>query len=71
VRDDRAELTQGDITLALDGQARTNFAYDASTDRLSYNSTKLKVGKHTIKITAKDDAGNTVTKTTAFKVVRR
>jgi thermitase len=71
VSDDSAELTQQDVTLALDGQARANFVYDPSTDRLSYDSAKLSVGKHTIKITATDASGNTATKTTAFKVVRR
>jgi subtilisin family serine protease len=72
VSDDRAELTQGDITFALDGRDRAGaFAYDAGTDRLVYDSARLSTGQHTIKITATDAAGNTATETKTFKVVRR
>jgi subtilisin family serine protease len=71
VRDDRAELTKGDVGLAIDGKAKTAFTYDAAKDRLAYNSTKLSLGKHTIRIIATDGAGNKTTKTSSFKVVRR
>jgi hypothetical protein len=71
VRDDRAELTQGDMTLALDGQNRGSFGYDAGTDRLVYDSGRLSLGRHTLKITATDAAGNTTTETKTFKVIRR
>ena len=70
ISDDRAELAKDDVGLALDGQDKTSFSYDASTDRLTYDSTKLSVGKHTLKITATDDSGNTTTRTSSFKVVR-
>jgi len=70
VRDDRAELAQDDISLAIDGQDKANVPYDASTDRLSYGSTRLSTGKHTIKITATDASGNTTTRASSFKVVR-
>ena len=69
VRDDRAELSQGDIRFALDGQDTTAFSYDA--DRLIYDSRRLSVGKHTARVTATDDAGNSATRTWTFKVVRR
>ena len=71
VSDDRTELAQKDIGLAIDGKAKSDFSFDASRDRLIYNSTRLKVGKHTVKITATDASGNTATKTTSFKVLRR
>jgi thermitase len=71
VRDDRAELAQGDMTFALDGQPRGAFAYDASTDRLTFDSGKLSLGRHTARITATDAAGNTTTETKTFKVIRR
>src|SRR5215212_8194160 len=71
VRDDRAELTQGDMTLALDGRNQTGFGYDAGTDRLAYDSGRLTLGQHTLKITATDAAGNTTTETKTFKVIRR
>jgi thermitase len=71
VRDDRAELTQGDMTLALDGRDQSAFSYDAATDRLTFDSGKLPLGQHTAKITATDAAGNTTTETKTFKVIRR
>ena len=71
VRDDRAELSQGDIRFALDGQERSTFSYDAGADRVIFDSGRLSLGKHTARITATDDAGNTITRTWTFKVIRR
>jgi hypothetical protein len=71
VRDDRDELSQNNISLALDGEARSNISYDASTDRLTYQSGRLSVGEHTVTINAADAAGNDITRTWTFKVVRR
>ncbi len=71
VRDDRTELSQGDIRFALDGREKSTFSYDAGADRLIYDSRRLAIGKHTARITATDDAGNTATRTWTFKVVRR
>ena len=71
VTDDRTELSQGDIRLFLDGRERSTFSYDASTDQLTYQSGRLSLGKHTVRITATDDAGNIGTKAWTFKVVRR
>ena len=70
VRDDGAELSQGDVRLALDGREATAFSYDASTDRLIYDSGRLSVGTHTATITATDAAGNSGTRTWTFKVRR-
>src|SRR5918999_1389655 len=58
VRDDRDELSQNNISLALDGEARSNISYDASTDRLTYQSARISAGKHTGRIVATDAAGN-------------
>jgi len=60
VSDDRAELTRGDLSFALDGR-----------DRLVYDSARLSRGQHTVEITATDDAGNTTEETRTFRVVRR
>jgi subtilisin family serine protease len=46
VRDDRAELTQGDMTLALDGRNQAGFGYDAATNRLAFDSERLSLGQH-------------------------
>jgi thermitase len=71
VRDDRAELSQDDIRFALDGQDTSAFSYDAGADRLIYDSRRLSYGKHTVRVTAADAAGNTSTRTWTFKVIRR
>ena len=71
VRDDRAELSRASISFSLDGQQRDTFSYDAGTDRLSYDSGRLSLGKHTATITATDPAGNIATWTWTLKVVRR
>jgi thermitase len=72
VRDDQPGLTQGDITLAVDGQEEQGgFAYDASTGRLTFDSGKLSLGPHTVEIIATDATGNTATETTTFRVIRR
>ncbi len=71
VRDDRTELSESNIRLALDGQKRDGFSYDAGTDRLTYNGGRIPVGNHTVTITATDAAGNETTETWTFKVVRR
>lgn len=69
VKDAETELTQGNITLKVDGSVKS-FAYDAVSDKLLRESSKLALGKHTVSITATDGLVNT-TKTWSFKVVRR
>jgi hypothetical protein len=70
VGDDPYGLSQSNIRFSLDGQERDTFSYDAGTERLSYQSGRLKYGKHTATITATDAAGNEATKTWTFKVIR-
>jgi len=38
---------------------------------LRQRSSRLSLGRHTVKITATDAAGNTATETKTFKVIRR
>ena len=70
MRDERTELTTSDLRLYLDGAARGAFSYDAGTDRLSYTSGKLSLARHTVKIVARDAAGNVAVQTWRFEVVR-
>lgn len=70
VSDDRTELSKSDIRLYLDGKQRTRFSYNRDTDRLSYTTPRLSYAKHTVKIVAKDAAGNIVAKKWSFKVAR-
>lgn len=69
IKDVPSELGQADITLALDGRAKS-FAYNATTDRLLYQSGRLAYGKHRVDVTATDDAGQKATRVWTFKVVR-
>lgn len=70
VKDAETELTQSNITLKVDGNVKS-FAYDAVSDKLLRQSSKLALGKHTVSITATDGQGQATTKTWSFKVVRR
>ena len=70
VRDARTELTENNLRLYLDGVARGAFSYDAGTDRLSYTSGKLSYARHTVKVVARDAAGNVAIKTWRFEAVR-
>ncbi len=70
VSDDRTDLAKRDIRLYLDGKQRTKFSYNRDTDRLAYTAPRLSYAKHTVKIVAKDAAGNTVAEKWSFKVVR-
>lgn len=71
VSDDRTELTRGDIAFALDGVNRGRFAYNTGTDRLTFESGQLPLGRHTVRITATDEASNRHVTTWTFKIVRR
>jgi thermitase len=71
VHDDRAELSQDDIRFFLDGREIITFSYDASTDRLTYQSARVSMRKHTGRIVVTDVAGNHTTRTWTFRVVQR
>jgi hypothetical protein len=70
VRDGQSELSKDDIELFVDGKEKTSFAYNAETDRLTYNSRRLSYGRHTVEIVATDGA-STAQKGWNFKVVKR
>ncbi|MGH3086348.1 MAG: S8 family serine peptidase, partial [Rubrobacteraceae bacterium] len=71
VSDSRSDLAKADIRLVVDGTARGGFAYDRATDRLSFNASKLSLGRHTVRITATDEAGNVATRQWSFTVKKR
>jgi Tol biopolymer transport system component len=69
VTDKETNLQKSNIQLFLDGQAKTGFAYSASTDRLSFTpASALKAGTHTAKVVATDASGLSTTKSWSFKV---
>jgi hypothetical protein len=70
VTDAQTELAQGDIDLYVDGRPRI-FSYDSATDRLSYRSSRLAYGTHTVSVIATDAPGLEGGETWTFKVVRR
>ncbi|HET7272799.1 MAG TPA: S8 family peptidase, partial [Rubrobacter sp.] len=70
VQDNRSELMKSDIRLFIDGREKTSFSYDQVVDRLSYTTSRLSYARHTIKIVADDDAGNTAIKSWRFTVRR-
>lgn len=71
VRDNRTDLRKRQIRLYVDGTKRTRFTYDRRRDRLRYTTPKLSLGRHVVKIVARDGAGNYARRSWAFKVVRR
>jgi Tol biopolymer transport system component len=75
VSDVQENLAKSDITtLSLDGKElrRVAFAYDSSTDRLSYTPPNaLSYGRHTVRLVVRDSASATATKAWSFSIVRR
>lgn len=68
VRDAEGGLAKSDVRLYLDGRRRS-FSYDPATDRLSRTTGRLSHGRHTVRVTAEDAAGNTATRGWSFRVV--
>ena len=69
VTDKEANLQKSNIQFFLDGQAKTGFAYSASTDRLSFTpASALKAGTHTAKVVATDPLSLSTTKSWSFTV---
>jgi hypothetical protein len=69
VRDGESELAASNIKLRVDG-APASFAYDPDTDRLSRTTGRLSYGWHSVRVVAKDAAGNVASRAWSFKVVR-
>ena len=72
VRDSQTNLAKGNLRLFVDGRqvAASAFAYDASTDKLSYTAPTLSYARHTVRVDANDAAGNVVSRQWSFSVVR-
>ena len=69
VRDNRTNLAASNIRLYVDGGVKSA-SYSSATDRLKYTRGPLAYGSHTVRIIAKDAAGNIADARWAFRVVR-
>ncbi|MDP9439523.1 MAG: S8 family serine peptidase [Actinomycetota bacterium] len=71
VKDFQTNLTKANMTISVDGVSRTGSAvYTDTSDRLSYTpTTNMALGTHSVKVTAKDANGNTVSRSWTFKIV--
>jgi hypothetical protein len=69
VTDNATDLQKPAVQLFVDGATRGGFTYDTSTNQLSYTTPTLTYGNHTVRIAAKDSAGNT-TANWGLKVIR-
>ena len=70
VNDADTNLQKADIQLFVDGNARPGFTYNVDTNRLTYTTPTLSFARHTARIVATDEAGNTTSYSWGFKVVR-
>ncbi len=70
VLDAQSDLAKPDIALSIDGKGTTNFSYDAATGRLSYESSRLRYGQHTVEVVASDPQGLVGRETWTFEVIR-
>ena len=73
VTDAQTNLTKSNLNLVLDGIriARTEFAYNRDTDRLTYTpETNLSLGEHTVKVVARDPEGLVKRRSWSFSVVQ-
>jgi len=71
VRDAKTELAKSNISLSVDGQNITTFAYNRDTDRLAYiPNSNLSLGQHTVRVTARDASSLTKSTRWSFKIVQ-
>ena len=69
--DGGTDLTREDLTLALDDRRIDDFEYSSEMDRLSFAPGRaLDFGRHTVEVTAEDEAGNATARQWRFRVVR-
>ncbi|CAN5528472.1 hypothetical protein BH24ACT20_BH24ACT20_02690 [soil metagenome] len=71
VTDKATNLAKSNIRLFVDGKRKANFAYNRSTDRLTYKAGRLSFKRHTVRIVARDAADNVASKTWRFTVKKR
>lgn len=69
VRDAGSELARADMRLYVGGRAKA-FSYDAKTDKLGRATGRLAYGRHFVRVTATDDAGNRAVRSWSFRVVK-
>ncbi len=70
VNDTETDLQKANIQIYIDGNLRGGFAYNVDTNRLTYTTPTLSYARHTVRIVAKDAAGNATAYGWSFKVVR-
>jgi len=68
VRDSATNLAASNIVLRVDGEIRSGFSYDRSTDRLTYTTNRLDLGKHTVRIRAVDAQGLATVRDWSFRI---
>jgi hypothetical protein len=68
VQDAETDLVEDDITLRIDGDNVSDFAYAPVDDKLQYDSSNLQLGKHTVTVVATDGQDNKGEKSWSFTV---
>ncbi len=71
VEDPETDLDRRNVSLFVDGKRikTAAFAYDATTDRLTYQPpTRLPSGEHTVKVVAADERGFAKTARWRFEI---
>jgi hypothetical protein len=57
------------VRLLVDGRERSGFSYDSQTDHLVFDKmVRFGKGKHSVRIVATDESGNTATKRWTFAI---
>jgi thermitase len=70
IRDNETDLIKENIRLYLDGKRKRTFRYARSEDKLSYASGKRSYGRHTVRISVRDERGLEETRVWHFRIVR-
>ena len=71
VRDAQTDLLKRNVKLFVDGKRITKFSYDRATDRLAFTpKRKMSIGKHTLKIVARDAHGAKAVKKWDCRLIR-
>ncbi len=70
VRDSATNLLAADVLLTVDGVVRTGATYRPATDRLSWLSPRMALGRHTVRVRAVDAQGVATVRTWRFRVTR-
>jgi thermitase len=70
IRDNETDLIKENIRLYLNGNRKRTFRYARSEDELSYASGKRSYGRHTVRISVRDERGLEETRVWRFRIVR-